>query len=151
MTFGVIRRPTTDSWQALRRLNSVLDEAFTSWPFAQEGNALTAAWLPPVDVFEDKDSVRIVAELPGVKAEDVKIQLENNVLTLRGEKRQSAEEKTERVRRYERSYGTFERSFSLPTTVDPDRIEASYEQGILTVTLPKVEKARPRQIEVKAK
>ena len=102
-------------------------------------------------MFEDKDAVKIVAELPGVKAEDVKISLENQTLTMRGEKRQVAEEKTERVHRYERSYGAFERTFALPGTVDADRIEASYADGLLTVTLPKVERARPRQIEIRTK
>jgi HSP20 family protein len=100
-------------------------------------------------VFEDKDAVKIVAEVPGVRPEDVKISLENNLLTIRGEKRQQAEEKTERVHRYERTYGTFERAFSLPTTVDPEKIAASYADGILTVTIPKAERARPREIPVK--
>ncbi len=78
----------------------------------------------------------------------MKLSLENGVLTLRGEKKQVAEEQAERVHRYERSYGTFERTFSLPTTVDADRIEARYENGLLTVRLPKVEKAKPREIAV---
>ncbi len=103
-----------------------------------------------MDVFEDKDSVKIVAELPGVKPEDVKLSIENNLLTLRGEKKQVAEEKTERVHRYERAYGMFERSFALPNTVDADRADARYEAGLLTIHLPKVERARPREIQVKA-
>jgi HSP20 family protein len=90
-----------------------------------------------------------VAELPGVKAEDVRISLENNVLTIRGEKRQAAEDKTDQVHRYERYYGVFERSFSVPSTVDAEHIKASYDLGVLTVRLPKLEKAKPRQIEVK--
>ena len=101
-------------------------------------------------VFEDAESVKIVAEVPGVNPEDVKLSMEGNVLTIRGEKKQQAEEKTERVHRYERSYGWFERAFSLPNTVDPDRIEAKVEQGVLTVLLPKAERARPREIPVKA-
>ena len=72
-------------------------------------------------MFEDKDSVKIVTEIPGVKPEDVKISIENQVLTIRGEKKQVAEEKTERVHRYERSYGVFERSFALPNLVDADK------------------------------
>jgi HSP20 family protein len=83
-----------------------------------------------------------------VTPEDVKISLENNVLTIHGSKQQAAEERTERVHRYERTYGAFERSFTLPATVDANAIKASYEHGVLTVTLPKVEKAKPRQIEV---
>ena len=133
----------------VRRLNALLDEALIGWPV---GNGVsTSAWLPSVDVFEDKESLKIVAELPGLKPEDVKITLENSTLTLRGEKKQVAEEKTERVHRYERSYGSFERSFSLPNTVDADKVAASFENGVLTITLPKAEKAKPREIAVAAK
>ena len=133
------------------RLGRLFDEAFRSWPVVgqEDGNSLVGQWVPPVDVFEDKDGVQIVAELPGVKPEDVKISLENNLLTIRGEKRQSAEEKTDRVHRYERYYGVFERSFTVPSTVDADHIKAGYDLGVLTVRLPKAERAKPRQIEVK--
>ena len=100
------RRPL-DTMTSLRRLNSVLDEAFNGWAFQSDenGSTVTSSWLPACDVFEDKDAVKIVAEVPGVRPEDVKISLENNLLTVRGEKKQQAEEKTERVHRYERSYG----------------------------------------------
>ena len=149
MSITISRRPA-DSLNSLRRLNSMLDDAFSAWPFqSQENGALTSSWLPATDVFEDKDAVKIVAEVPGVRPEDVKISLENNLLTIRGEKRQQAEENTERVHRYERTYGSFERAFSLPTTVDPEKIAASYTNGILTVTIPKAERARPREIPVK--
>ena len=142
------RRPLP--FQSLRRLGDALDEAFNTWPFTQEeGAAITSSWYPACDVFEDRDAVKIVAEVPGVQPQDVKLTLENNLLTIRGEKKQEAEDRTERVHRYERSYGSFERAFSLPSTVDPERIRANYEQGILTVTLPKSERARPREIEVK--
>ena len=142
------RRPL-DGMTSLRRLNTILDEAFNAWPFqTQDNGSVTSSWLPPCDVFEDKSAVKIVAEIPGVNAEEVKISLENNLLTLRGEKRQQAEEQTERVHRYERSYGVFERSFSLPTSVDPDKIDAQYAHGVLTITIPKAERARPREIPV---
>lgn len=111
-------------------------------------DSASASWVPPVDIFEEGDAIRIMAEIPGVTPEDVKISLENNVLTIHGSKQQAAEERTERVHRYERTYGAFERSFTLPATVDANAIKASYEHGVLTVTLPKVEKAKPRQIEV---
>lgn len=133
----------------LRRLNSMLGEAFGAWPAADGDDAITSAWMPPCDVFEDKEAVRIIMEVPGVKPGDVKLSLENNMLTIRGEKKQVAEEKSDRVHRYERSYGVFERSFALPSTVDTDRIEARYDNGVLTVMLPKAERAQPRQIEVK--
>ena len=94
--------------------------------------------------------MKIVAEVPGIRPEDVKISLEDSLLTIRGEKKQQAEEKNERVHRYERSYGSFERSFTLPSTVDPEKIVAKYEHGVLTVSIPKAERARPREIPVKA-
>ena len=147
MTLMPTRRPF-ENFQSLRRLNSVLDEAFSNWPFQQEGGSITASWYPACDVFEDKDAVKIVAELPGVKAEQVKLSLENNVLTIRGEKTQEAEERSERVHRYERSYGSFERAFVLPSTVDGDKISAQYENGVLTILVPKAERARPREIPV---
>ncbi len=140
-----------DGMNNLRRLTSALDDAFGNWPIGQalEGS-ITSAWVPACDVFEDKDSVKIVMEVPGVAPDDVKLQIENNMLSIRGEKRQVAEETAERVHRYERSYGTFERTFSLPTTVDADQIEADVSDGVLTVLLPKAERARPRQIQVKS-
>ena len=144
MFLTTTRRPF-DGFQTLRRLNSALDEAFGS-----EDGSITSAWHPAVDVFESKDSVKIVAELPGVKSEDVKLSLENNLLTIRGEKKQEAEERNERVHRYERSYGSFERAFMLPSTVDGDKITADYRNGVLTVSVPKAERARPREIPVRA-
>ena len=104
--------------------------------------------MPPVDIFEQADGIRIMAEIPGVNPSDVKISVEGTVLTIQGTKQQVAEEKTERVHRYERTYGAFERSFTLPPTVDASSIKATYDNGVLTVTLPKVEKAKPRQITV---
>ena len=144
--FRMTTRRPTEPWQSLRLLSNALDEAFGT--LQEDGRTVTAAWYPACDVFEDKDAIKIIAEVPGVTPEDVKISLENNLLTIRGEKKQQAEEKTERVHRYERTYGVFERSFSLPSTVDPDQIQASYQNGILTVNVPKVERARPREIPV---
>jgi HSP20 family protein len=149
MTLMPTRRPF-ENFQTLRRLNSVLDEAFANWPFQQESGSITSSWYPACDVFEDKDAVKIVAELPGVKPEDVKLSLENNLLSIRGEKKQEAEERSERVHRYERSYGSFERAFVLPSTVDGDKISAEYQNGILTILVPKAERARPREIPVRA-
>jgi HSP20 family protein len=132
-----------------RRPTRMLDEAFFGWPFGQDTDGtLTANWAPAVDVFEDKEAVRITVEVPGVDPEKIKLSLEQNVLTISGEKKQVSEEKTERVHRYERAYGAFSRSFTLPSTVDPDRIEAKAEHGVLSIVIPKAEKAKPRQIAV---
>ena len=150
MTIGLTRRPA-DSLFALRRLNTMLDDAFANWPSLGENGSVTSAWVPPVDITENKETVRITTELPGVQPEDVKLSVENNVLTIRGEKRSTHEEKNDRMHRYERQYGSFERTFSLPGTVDVDRIEARYDNGVLTVEMPKVERAKPKQIEITAR
>lgn len=142
------REAAQDLWT--RRMSRLFDDVFGPWPLRDESGTVTSSWVPAVDVFEDGESLKIVAEVPGVRPQDVKISLENNLLTIRGEKKQVAEEKTDRVHRYERAYGAFERSFSLPTTVDAERIEARYENGLLTIALPKAERARPREIPVKA-
>jgi HSP20 family protein len=148
MFLTAARRPLDRT--SLRRLNTILDEAIDAWPFqAQENGSLTSSWLPPCDVFEEKSAVKIVAEIPGVEAGDVRISLENNLLTIRGEKKQQAETQNERVHRYERSYGMFERTFALPTSVEVEKIDASYANGVLTVTIPKTERAQPREIPVK--
>ncbi|HEX9292872.1 MAG TPA: Hsp20/alpha crystallin family protein [Gemmatimonadales bacterium] len=147
--FGAIRKIPLDPWFELlynleRRMGRVFNEPFASL----EGEVTTAAWTPVVDIFEETEYLRIVAEVPGVKPEHVKILVEGNLLTIQGTKEQVAEAKTEKVHRYERAYGAFERTFTLPTTVDAEHIKANYEMGVLTLTLPKVEKAKPRQIAV---
>lgn len=146
MSIFITSRRPLDPFTNLRRLNSVLDEAFGPGP-AQEDLA-AAAWFPACDVFEDKDAVKLLAELPGVRPEDVKLSVENGLLSIRGEKQQQSGDRNGRVHSFERSYGRFERSFALPSTIDPERISASFEHGILTVTIPKAERARPREIPV---
>jgi HSP20 family protein len=132
----------------IARLNRMLDEAFGGWAGMEPSRAgsLTSDWLPPCDITEDDRSIRLHLELPGVKPEDIRLSIEDNVLSVRGEKRQVAEERNERVHRYERTYGIFERSFTLPSSVDSGSIEAGFENGILTVTIPKSERAKPREI-----
>jgi HSP20 family protein len=132
----------------LQRLNRILDEAFGGLPFPEQGNVITSTWFAPTDVSEDENSLRITMELPGVEPDDVRLSLENNVLTIRGEKKQQAEETNERVHRFERTYGMFERTFVLPNTVDTEKVEARYENGVLYVTIPKAERAKPREIRV---
>ncbi len=130
------------------RLGRLLEQMFEAPYLREENGSLFGAWMPAVDVVEEKDRIRLVAELPGVKPEDVKISIENNVLTIQGEKHKDEELKEDKMRRYERTFGSFERSFTLPATIDPARIQANYEAGLLTVVLPKVEAAKPRQIAV---
>jgi HSP20 family protein len=133
----------------LQRLNRFLDEAFAG-PSAEQGSVITSAWFAPTDVSEDTNGIQIAMELPGVDTDDVRLSLENNILTIRGEKRQQIDQKNERLHRFERTYGVFERTFVLPSTVDPEQIEARYENGVLFITIPKAERAKPREIRVKS-
>jgi HSP20 family protein len=148
----ITRRPIRDPMLDLmynleRRMGKIFNEPYM---YTDSGmpELSTAAWVPVVDIFEEPDHLRIVAEIPGVKPENVKIAVEDNVLTIQGTKEQVAEERAEKVHRYERTYGAFERSFTLPGTVNAEAIKATYEHGLLTLTLPKLEKAKARQIKV---
>jgi HSP20 family protein len=105
-------------------------------------------WNPSVDVTEDKESVVVKAEMPGMKKDDVKISVQDNVLTLKGEKKQEKEEKESDYHRIERSYGSFCRSFELPTAVRTDKIKANYKDGVLSITLPKTEEVKPKEIPI---
>ncbi len=131
-----------------REMNRVFDSFFNG---ADEPGLLTGTWVPAVDVAEGEDSYTVKVELPGVNRDDVKITLESNILTIRGEKKAENEVKEKNYHRTERSYGSFQRSFTLPTIVRNDKIDAVYKDGILTVTLPKAEEAKPKQIEVKVR
>ncbi len=107
------------------------------------------AWGPNVDIVENSDNFEIHAELPGVKQEDVNITLDNNVLTLSGEKKQEVKEENKgNYCRIERSYGRFERSFSLPNTIKAEAVRASFDDGVLRITLPKAEQAKSRTISI---
>jgi HSP20 family protein len=108
-----------------------------------------ADWIPSVDIGEDEGGFEVQAELPGIKKEDVKVTLENGVLTLQGERKQGQEGKGRKILRTERSYGHFLRRFTLPDSVDETQVKAEFKDGILYLHLPKTEKAKPRAIEVR--
>ena len=112
-------------------------------------NLTVADWVPTVDISETDGAYQIKAELPEVKKDDVKVTLEDGILTIQGERRREKEEKTTKYHRVERSYGSFVRSFSLPDQVDEGGVKAEYKEGVLNLTIPKSEKAKPRAIEVK--
>jgi len=133
-----------------REINKMFDSFFRGG-VVDDGTLATSLWSPAVDVAEHENEYRVKVELPGVSKDDVKITMQDNILTIRGEKKQEKESKESSYHRIERSYGAFQRSFTLPTTVKSDRIEATYKDGILTITLPKAEEAKPKQIEVKVK
>lgn len=106
-------------------------------------------WMPAVDIIEANDCFELRAEIPGVSQEDVKIAIEDNVLTISGEKNVGTKDEDQNSHRIERSSGKFERSFQLPKTVETDKTQADYKAGILTVSLPKVEETKPKEIEIK--
>jgi HSP20 family protein len=135
------------SWQ--NRFNQMLRSPFSG---ASEGNQPLAFgnFVPPVDIYEDEHNITVQAEVPGVDEKDLDVRLENNVLTISGERKMEDEQKEENFHRIERSYGRFVRSFSLPTTVDAENVNAQFENGILKVTIPKKEEARPKQIRIGA-
>ena len=108
-------------------------------------------WNPAVDIVENKDNYILKAELPGMNKDDVKITLENNLLTIRGEKKNEYDKKEGNYHRVERSYGSFERAFTIPGSIKANDIDAQYSDGVLTLTLPKAEEAKPKMIDVKVK
>jgi HSP20 family protein len=108
------------------------------------------AWAPPVDILEKDDNLVIRAELPGVQKEEIDVRVENGVLTLHGERKQESEVEEGTTHRMERVFGTFTRSFTLPTTVDASKVTATYKDGVLEVLVPKAETAKPKKIEIKA-
>jgi HSP20 family protein len=125
--------------------------AIVRWdPFRDFGfSAPSNTWMPPVDIFQTGDHELVLkAELPDMKREDIDINIENFVLTIRGEKKVAAEVKEEQYHHVERRYGSFSRSFSLPQTVDPSKVSAEYRNGVLSVKLPLRDEAKPRSVKV---
>lgn len=133
-------------------LSALMSRNFGRPPVSAEGeeNAIVQAeWAPLVDIAEDEKSYFIKAELPEVKKEDVKVNLESGVLTISGERRFEKEEKGKRYHRVERAYGTFSRSFTLPENADASKVNAEYKDGVLQVHVAKTEKAQPKAIDIK--
>ncbi len=126
----------------LERLLAGLEE---DWPWASRRRE----WMPALDVHETDAEYAVTVELPGARAEDVTVEFQDGVLTIRGEKKSEREEKKEQRRFVERRYGTFSRSFSLPRDADGDRIEARFENGVLTLSIPKTEESKPRTVAIK--
>ena len=142
-------------WDPYRELGALADRfnrafgALTPSRNRDEEMSL-GSWLPPVDIAEDKDKITLTAELPGFKQDQIEIQMEDGVLTLRGERKFEDEKEGRNFHRVERSYGQFVRSFTLPNNVNRDGIRAHFSDGLLQVELPKREEAKPRQIKISA-
>jgi HSP20 family protein len=128
------------------RLNRLFRESYG--PEGREEPLTATSFAPPVDVYEDGHNVTLKIEVPGIDEKDIDVRIENNVLTVHGERKFEKEEKEENFRRVERQYGSFTRTFSLPTTVDAEKVSAHYDKGILKVALPKKAEAKPKQIKV---
>ena len=148
------QKPDVARWSPLQQLSTLrneidrlFEEPFSFWGATQP---FMSGWSPALDVFEDKDNLVVKAELPGMKKEDIEISLHDNVLSLSGERKEEQKHHQGEIHRSERFVGKFQRTFSLPTPVEAEKVKASYKDGILTVTLPKTEASKPKQIEIKA-
>ena len=146
MLYPMIRRQPNTMWDELSTVRNAFDRAF-----GRLDAEATVAWHPAVDIRETKDELTLDVELPGIPSDAVEVSVENGVLTISGEKKQEIEQGSEgsEFHLIERRYGAFERRFSLPRSVDAERVNAAFANGVLKVTLPKAEKAKPRKIEVK--
>lgn len=138
--------PVRDLIAISNRWNHIRTDA----PSRFDGEDGLGSWVPPVDIFEKNENLVLRVELPGVEKDDIQISVENGVLSLHGQRRRDQEIDEKNSYRLERSYGAFGRSFSLPTTVDASKIVASYRDGVLEVTLPKAEEAKPKRVPIQA-
>ncbi len=141
-----------DPFRDLRSLQDEVNRLFStnlSRVFGDE-NIARGAWTPSVDIYENKDQIVLEAELPGMSREEFEVTVENNVLTLRGERRFEKHDESDNYHRVERAYGTFTRSFTLPQTVSPEQATAEYRNGVLRVTLAKRQEVKARRIEIKS-
>jgi len=146
--------PELANWTPFDRLSSLRDEVNRLFDVSQPGfgsardSSLFSGWTPALDVYQDKDNVFVKAELPGMKKEDIDISLEKGMLSISGERKHEKESGEGENYRSERYFGKFHRSITLPTAIEAAKVTAAYTDGVLTVTLPKAEEAKPKQIEV---
>ncbi len=142
--------PFRDLSSIQERMNQIFEDALARSRGREEG-LRSGMWTPAVDIYENNDSVVVKAELPGVERDQISVEVKDGILSLRGERRFEKEVKEESYHRIERSYGSFQRSFSLPVSVDQEKVTAHFRNGVLEVTLPKKEQAKPKQIQVNVK
>lgn len=151
MAFGTSLK-RVDPFQELRgiqdRMNQLFRGTYTGY---DEDNLTSGAWAPVVDIYETQDAIEMTFEIPGVNQKDIKVNIENSLLTVSGERRLEHDDRREGYHRVERSYGAFSRSFTVPSTIDPNRINAEFNSGLLRLTLAKRPESQPRAIEVKIK
>jgi HSP20 family protein len=139
-----------DPFRELNTLQDRMNRLFRDSVAAetQDQALATSAFAPAVDVYEDEHNITLKIEVPGIDEKDIDVRIENNTLTVHGERKFEKDEKEENFRRVERQYGSFTRSFTLPTTVDAEKVSANYDKGILKITLAKKAEAKPKQIKV---
>jgi HSP20 family protein len=129
------------------RMNRLFSDVRAQAPVRGE-EIVQGAWIPAVDIFETNEGIVLKAELPGITAQNISVEVKDNTLTLKGEKKFEKEVKEENYHRVERSYGSFQRAFTLPGTIHQEKVKAKFKDGILEITLPKVEEAKPKQVKV---
>ena len=141
-------------WDPFRELNTITDrmnrlfQETYGTQSRSEGEGLTSSFVPAVDIYEDEHNVTVKMEVPGIDQKDIDVRLENNTLTVRGERKFEKDEKEENFHRIERRYGSFYRAFTLPNTLDSDKVQADYDNGVLKIKLAKKAEAKPKQIKV---
>jgi HSP20 family protein len=138
-------------WEPFRELSTLQDRinrAFRESRTGEDDSLTTSSFAPAVDVYEDEHQVTLKIEVPGIDEKDIDVQVENHTLTVHGERKIEKEEKEENYRRVERHYGSFTRTFTLPQTVDTEKVAATYDKGVLKIALPKKSEAKPKQIKV---
>jgi HSP20 family protein len=147
---SIIRYKTPEfaTWSPFNRLSSLRDLLDSAFQLASSTPEATSGWLPALDVFEDDNNVTVQVELPGMKKEDIDISLQDDVLTISGERRSESEKREGESFRSERFFGRFSRGITLPSPVKSGEVKAAYEDGVLAVTLPKAEEAKPKKIQV---
>jgi HSP20 family protein len=137
-----------DPFREFVTLQDRMNRLFRDSQGDRDENLLSSNFAPAVDIYEDEHNITLKIEVPGIDEKDIDVRIENNTLTVHGERKFEKEEKEENFRRVERQYGSFTRSFTLPTTVDPDNVQADYEKGVLKIQLAKKAEAKPKQIKV---
>ena len=144
--FVPFRSPLADMAVLQNRLNSIFNDF--ARPEGEQESLAMGSFIPPVDVYEDAQQLVLKLEVPGIRQEDLDVRVENQMLTVKGERKFEKDEKEENFHRIERRYGTFTRTFTLPQTVDAGAVKAGYEHGVLSISMPKKEAAKPKQVKV---
>jgi len=138
-----------DPFRDVLSLQDRINRVFSDYPLRWMGEEPVGTWVPPVDIYERGDDLVVRAEMPGLNRDDIEVNVQSGTLTLKGERKRDQEYSDENVHRIERQYGSFARSFTLPTEVDASRIKAVYKDGVLEINLPKAEAAKPKKVEIR--